>query len=187
MTAFWTSEPLSVPVSALLAALQEAHAASALRDNLSTHAAKLAATGSGSYIQSIGAALMTLGEVHGPIIQAGQLLDAPDLAGLVDLLLRSGRRVPGWGNSFHKHVPDPLWREVDRLLWVDFPHLAGQLSAVTQLLHSAGRPLYPNPAAYTAASARALGCPLRCAPYLFIAGRLDAWSREIASVLHPQT
>lgn len=186
MTAFWTSQALSVQASALLSALYVAHGASADRDNLSTHAIQLGAAGSGSYAQALAAGLMTLGAVHGPIVEAGLVIDAPDPAAFAAMILRHGQKVPGWGNSFYKGVPDPLWFEVDRLLWIDFPALASQLSAVTQMLHSAGRPLYPNPAAYTAAAARALGCPLRCAPYLFIAGRLDAWSRSIANILHPQ-
>lgn len=173
---WWRAEPLTPPEMRLLQAVAEAHAASARRDNASTHAAICAAAGSGDYGKALAAVLMTLGGAHAPIEATCQLLNRPDPAVRASALLQVGLKVPGWGNSFHRGEPDPLWQPVDEALRADFPEMHRRLLSVTATLHRAGKSVFPNPSAYTAATALSIGLPAPCATYLFIAARLDQWS-----------
>lgn len=183
MKPFWTHETLPVPAHALLRAVFCAHAASSQRDNVSAQTVQLAALGSGDYTKAIAAGLLTLGGIHAPLADTMRLLQNTDPTPRTREILAKGRRVPGWGSSFHKGEPDPLWTEVDEALVEHFPGMAGRISAVTQCLHDNGKVLYPNPSAYTAAAALIVRLPRNIAPYLFLAGRLDGWSQLIQRTL----
>ena len=183
MKVFWRTEDLDEDEAALLAVLAEAHEASTGRDNLSSHAVALAAAGSGSYTCAISAALLTLGGPHGPIAQTHGLLASAMPGVHASAMLRSRQRVPGWGNGFVKGRPDPLWRGVDAHLALYFPAIHATIHTVTQTLHAAGIPIFPNPACYTAAAAIATGLPGPLAAYLFVSSRLPAWSKIAASHL----
>lgn len=185
---FWRpGEPLTLEEQELLGALMQAHAISARRNNLSTHAAIGAAIGSGDYYAAVAAPLMTLGGLHGPIPQAMAVLASSiDAAEIVAEALGQSKKVPGWGTSFVKAAPDPDWEEVrGRLAQGKRPELE-RMEQVTAALHRAGKLVFPNPAGFTAAVAMVLGMPARIAPYLFLAGRLEVWSELIMKNLaHP--
>lgn len=176
MTVFWKTQPLNEKELGLLKAVFHAHSLSAQRPNMSSQALLLAHAGSGDYVKSLAAALLTLGNTHAPIEQTQRLLGHPNW---VDALLAAGKKVPGWGNSFAKGEPDLVWREVERLLSVDFPEAWAKVEAVTASLRSRDLHLFPNPSAYTAAAAIALGLPAHCAAYLFIGGRLECWTAMV--------
>ncbi len=136
----------------------------------------MAAAGSGAYIQSIVAGLMTLGGVHGPLTDTQRLLEHVDSTGIAADLLATGRTVPGWGNSFVKGDEDPAWLPVRNALISERPDLIRRIDAVTRVLHDRGKIVFPNPSAYTAACAIAREIPAEACASLFIAARLTAWT-----------
>jgi citrate synthase len=176
MRAFWREKPLSLDDQDLLVELNAAHYKAAFRQNLSGVAIVCAAQGNGSYFSSMIAGLSTFGEKHGPIVQTYDLLqcDARMNAGT---LLDEQRPIPGWGNSFVKGKPDPDWRAVDKLLYKLNPDLHNVMDDITNLLGKNGKMVFPNPSAYTAATALTLGMPRRLSPYLLAMSRLEAWAQ----------
>jgi citrate synthase len=174
---FWRAEPLTPAEVRLLELVFAAHAASALRDNISHHVLTAAFFGSGRYTSALAAALCTLGGPHGPIEETYDLLALLD-PGFVAIhrYITHDLKVPGWGNSFHRGCRDPLWTEVELQLTAE---MGAKLEAVTNLLHSRGKEVYPNPSAYTAAAALIVGLPRAVSPFLFVAGRLSAWTERL--------
>ena len=163
--------------SGLLQALLQAHSDSALRGNISHKALQLAAAGSHNYIQSICAAMLTLGGTHAPLLATYDLLVDPRPDAAAEILLMEGKRVPGWGNAFVKDRPDPLWIPVEALL---SDATRATIMSVTDALHGHGKHIFPNPSCYTAACAIEMNMPREIAPYLFVSGRLGAWTQEYA-------
>jgi citrate synthase len=179
MTIYWRAEPFSVLENQLLEAVAEAHYKSSFRDNLSSDAVLRAAVGSGNYFQSIAAALMTLGGVHGPVEEAMTILSQPieDIKEYASMMIASRRRVAGFGNGFHKSEPDPNWAAVEEMLARSFPEWSAKLKEMTEFFHSQGKKIFPNPAAYTAVTALIFGMPFESVGYLFVQARLGAWSQ----------
>lgn len=174
MNPFWRELSLSDVEAVLLDAVYEAHAKSTFRKNASTEALALAASGSRSLPNALIAALSTLGERHAPLPQAYDFLNQSHPEAAVAEIIQSGGRVPGWGNSFHQG-PDPAWEPVKSILQMHFGEMHTRMLEVTATLHGLGKPLHPNPGAFTAATAIVLGMPKEVSPYLFIAGRLLPW------------
>jgi citrate synthase len=174
MKPFWRKDPLTDDEQALLTAVLDAHDASARRNNISSQAVAINAQAAGDYGKAIAGAILTLGGIHGPIEQAQYLLSRTNPALAADTLLANGRKVPGWGNSFHRGEADPLWIGVDQLLRPT--RLARVLDSVTETIRARGKDLFPNPAGYTAAVCIVLGVPAQISCMLFLAGRLSAWS-----------
>ena len=171
----------TVSVDTIFASVSQAHAASALRGNLSHQALALAAQGSGDYTKAIAAALMTLGGLHAPLLQTYDFLTG-DPAHEVELLLATQQRVPGWGNAFVRGMPDPIWHELDGLIREQAPEWGLTLDAVTEQLHALGKRIYPNPSCYTVVAGILLGVPKVALPYLFLNGRLSAWTNEFIRI-----
>lgn len=174
MSPFWREAPLTEHEQLLLDRLYEAHAQSAFRENCSTQALCVAAAGSRSLPQSLIAALSTLGERHAPLVATYELLSDSDPVGIASFMLANGQKVPGWGNSFYKG-PDPLWVPVMQVLDEHFIHMAAKLTSISAVFYSRGKPLQPNPSAFTAATAIILGMPKELSPWLFISARLTPW------------
>lgn len=180
MIKWWlNNEPATEQEAKLVAALYNAHAQCVFRPNCSTEACRQAAGGSRALHQAIIAALACLGEMHGPIEGAydvistwfgGSILPAATLVG----------KIPGWGNSFVKGRIDDAFLPVDQILEGSFPRAHQRLREITDALHARGKPVFPNPAAYTATVALLLNMPRHLAPMLFIQARVEAWS----SVFH---
>lgn len=181
MNVFWREQPLNEEEAELYQLVLEAHAKSALRSNASAQAVILAAAGSQDYYKALAAGLMTLGGSHGPIEETVNFLRrlrrVEDPKFLVNDYLKRGSTIPGWGNSFAKGIPDAVWDRVDSHLQLLFADVHDKLRGVTEALHAAGKELYPNPSAYTAAAAIVLGLPAQVSAYLFVAGRLAAWTQ----------
>ncbi len=175
---FWLTTQPTQAQRALFGAVLRAHEASAGRPNASTVAVANAAGGSLDYTKAIAAGLATLGGLHAPLVQTYDLIHG--------MLMDTTKRpppglVPGWGSSFHKGEPDPLWVEVDAMLAKGWPYLMAIAGVISRELSARGKNLYMNPSAYTAMAAIALECPRDLAPYLFVAGRLEQWSRIFQS------
>lgn len=181
MTPFWRDTPLTPDEARLLQLTLEAHAASAFRNNASSGALCGVAQLKGTYTQALTGALATLGGMHAPLTDTYALLLAGDTEAEARLLRRE--RLPGWGNSFHRGEPDPLWVEVAAQLRKVNATLAERLDTISELLVAVGKLLYPNPSAYTAAVAIALGIPAHLAPWLFVQGRLLSWSQLFNHVM----
>jgi citrate synthase len=181
MDVWWRAEPLRPEEQILLDALFRAHAESAFRPNISAVAVANAAAGSGDIAKAIIAGILTLGGKHAPLEQTFHFLALDRPSQRVFSMLEAGQKVPGWGGTWQKDGPDPLWTGVEILLRQYYPDLAFKLDEVSEELLRQGKRLYPNPSAYTAAVALTLGMPARLAVYLFIAARMDAWARIAAS------
>jgi citrate synthase len=171
---FWRKEPLSETDEKLLNACFNAHAQSAFRDNISTSVMVNASKGSLNYTTALAAALCTLGGIHAPILQTVNTLfqSMDDLA----VAIETGAVLPGWGHDFVKGEIDPLWVEVAELLERHYPNVHQRIEGITMKFHEKGKMIYPNPSAYTAAVGMALGIPAPIIPYLFVQGRLGAWT-----------
>ncbi len=173
---FWRKDPLTEKETHLLGLVFQAHNDSALRGNISGNAVISSAIGSGDYSKSIASALMTIGGVHGPIKQTADLLQDENSIELAKLMIESGKKVPGWGNSFEKGHDDPIWANVKNFIWDNWYPLRDKIMQITTALHLSGKFVFPNPSTYTAATAIIVGLKPDCACYLFVAGRLNAWS-----------
>lgn len=183
MNKWWSNnEPLSPEETRLVSALYKAHSDCVFRSNCSTLALQQAAGGSRSLTQSLIAALACLGEMHGPIEEAYDLLN---WTGEHDIPTIYGKeKFPGWGNSFVKGHIDDAFLLVDQILEANFPRMHSRLREITDALHARGKKVFPNPAAYTAATALLLGMPRHLAPMLFVQGRLEAWSAVFNSTVN---
>lgn len=181
MRKFWASnEELTPEEQRLVLALYEAHATCVFRENCSTMALQQAAGGSRSLTQSYIAALATLGEMHGPIEGAYDLIQEPVSCESAISSIRHVWRAPGWGNSFIKGRIDDAFVKVDQTIEALFPRHHNRLREITDALHARGKHVFPNPAAYTATTALILGMPRHLAPLLFVESRLQPW----AAVFH---
>jgi citrate synthase len=178
MVKWWlpNPQPLTEPEARLVAALYKAHSECVFRPNCSTTALQQAAGGSRSLHQSIIAALACLGEMHGPIEEAYKFLERE---GPWEGAFVFGK-ISGWGNSFVKGQIDHAFLPVDQCLEANFPRTHARLREITEALHARGKHVFPNPAAYTAATALVLQMPRHLAPMLFVQARVEAWS----SVFH---
>lgn len=164
------------------------HREATARDNLSTSVLAAAFDANGrNYIQAVIAALGTVGGKHGPIRQAHDLFLIGPSA--VDAFLSAGMMVPGWGSSFAKGKPDPIWAESHKLLG-DIPHdepsLFVVMNKITKTLHERGKMVYPNAAAYTACLSILMGLPSALSPSLFIEARAEAWRCHILNLMNPK-
>lgn len=177
MLHFWRDTPFTGHEFTLIDELELAHRRSAMRGNASTVALKNAAGGSGSLEMALASALLTLGGRHAPIPAIYRLLDQPvsELLEKVEDDICAGRRVVGWGNSFVKGRQDPDWVLVEKALVV-FPEMHTKLVQITGLFHTYDKPVFPNPGAYTAATAIIIGLPPELSSYLLISARLPVWA-----------
>jgi len=163
--------------SRLLSLLYQAHEEVALRDNPSKEAVRLAAMGSGLYFNAIAAALMTYGGVHGPLVQTYDLLTIDEPFDHIDLRLRNGFRIPGWGNGYHKDGVEPAFVEVKEELKGVNPRLHDKIDLITGYIQDEKKlKLYPNPACFTAATAITTGIPREAVGVLVVQARLIPWT-----------
>jgi citrate synthase len=158
---------------ALLTAVLEAHAASATRNSISTNVCLNVGFGSGDYCKAMAAAILSIGDAHAPLDKVMEYLSKA--RSLRPTGLQTDSIIPGWGNSFVKGH-DPVWNEVRGLLSSGWPDLWQLIESTTEALHARGKPVFPNPACYTAACAIILNIPKEVAAWIFIEGRLRAWT-----------
>ncbi len=177
MTPWWRKEPLTEAEHDLLDSCLDAHAQSAKRQNISSVTVVNAFQGSRSYTNAIAAALSTLGEVHGPIPQAYRYLVSLEEPGRVYATMARAKRIPGWGSSFVRRKHDPVWLDVRERIMVQGSELSERIEQTTTVLHNAGKFVFPNAACWSAAVALTLRMPVEVSPWLFVAGRLESWSR----------
>jgi citrate synthase len=183
VNAWWRKEPLSDAEEHLLTTLFFAHVESAFRDNTSSVVVASVADSSQDLSKALGAGILALGGKHAPIEQTTEFLLKEEPWRQVDHLLYLGKKIPGWGGTFQKNQEDPVWDKVKKTLESHQPELAEKIAAITVELHNRGKKIWPNPSAYTAATAIAVGMSSKLAVYLVIACRLDAWSKIAAKYM----
>lgn len=183
----------ALPNEHLLPMLLEAHAKAAKNESPegvpcgSTLAARIAAQGSGSMVQTLCAGLLTTGGAHAPLEAVRGLLDHADPAGASWALVRSGKRIPGFGNAFYKGGQiDPafgeVWEALRELAKLRDPLLRPAWDAMLAMHDSlpqmTGDKLAPNAAMMTALVCRACNLPAGMEVVLFLLGRAGVWAQE---------
>jgi len=128
----------------------------------------------------VGSALLTLGGFHAPIPQTYQfLVSEGDIKSSIEEILDSGGRVPGWGSSFERGHPDPVFETLDRML-VPYP-LHSRIQYVTGFFSGSGHSIFPNASCYTSAVCIVRGLTATFGQYLFLNGRINAWTSAFLS------
>ena len=170
------SVDLTTELSALL--VRAHHRAAVSNPNLSSTALIQAAQAGQPFTQCVQAAIATLGELHGPVVQARALIyKSTDWREFGKGGMFWNRRCPGWGHGLYRDQVDPAFHAVAAFIGDHYPEHHERLEAVTGALESAlGRKLYPNAAAFTAVVAEILSVPRGTEVALFLQGRLAAWS-----------
>jgi len=118
------------------------------------------------------AALASIGGIHAPIERIRRVLENQPHP----FWAQSEDKIPGWGNSFHKGVPDPnctaLSTMIDR-----WPELSGPINSITAMLHKKGKMIFPNLGCYTAAVAIIIDFPHGAELSLVALPRMTAWTK----------
>ena len=118
--------------------LLKGHSNACKRNNVSSVLIKiLSSTGKG-FFDSIIPAIISFGNLHGPIEQTYKLLikDEQELNKLVDRALKNNKKIPGWGNSFVKGKRDNLWDNCDKILEINHKELYKKIKFITNKLKS---------------------------------------------------
>jgi citrate synthase len=173
-------------MSKLTAELLRVHDTLARRANMSSVTVAQHAMVEKPLLDSIAAALLTLGGLHGPIVQAYELLSEWIVCDSVEAMLDQGKLVPGWGSGFVKAARDTEFNTLDDMLFADHKTMWNRIASVTRYLHSKDKILSPNAACYTAAVAIVTGVPASLSPSLFLRGRIDAWVQIYAENYKPR-
>jgi citrate synthase len=149
--------------------VMDAHAASAAQNQcVSSVAVKVCNSGNPG-LCSIAAAILTIGAVHGPILDAREVW----LKGLPKEVSRANK-VPGFGNSFFSEG-DPKWSPVRSCLKTSFPDQFSRLSKMESEMFKLSPSLYANAAMYTAITCELLQVPIGQEALLFILPRMPVW------------
>ena len=161
--------------SRLVELLNRAHYESSFRNNPSSIAIKISGQGSGSFLNAVIGALSTLGGPHGPTKDAAEMLLSSDPIDLCKAYMDANIKIPGWGTSFNKGTPDPIWENVANHIEKNFPEIHFVIEKITKHIQNTGKMLYPNPACYTATTAIIHDIPSDASVYFFINARMPAW------------
>jgi citrate synthase len=170
---------------AVMAVLMRAHFTAAIEnDNVSSTMVRTVAAVGKPLGDAFAAALMTLGEVHGPITQARALLFNGD-DDLIRTDLERGLKVPGFGNAFFKEGIDPAWHDMDKMVYELDPKTGARLDVVSDMICAAkGKRIYPNAASYTAIAAHWMEFPWHTELALLVMGRLPAWTNQFHEAMY---
>lgn len=170
------------PDEELLEALVKAHY-SAARDNsnLSKQVVGETGYGSGDFGKAAAAGLLSLGGLHGPVVQARRLLRHATPEKISEILSDKTLRIPGWGNSFFKDKIDPVWDEVVALLrprpiW-------DKIRMIDAVIKSHGKNIYPNAGIFSAACMEEMGWTDGTEMVIFLVARSPVWALEFARIM----
>lgn len=175
---WWRDTPLADWETELLNAATAAHYSNTFRANQSAVAVQLAASGSGNFYQAIAMATLTLGGQHAPLLDVYAMLDSENPALEARKRLVAGKRVPGWGNAFHKDCIDPAWDGVVSML--EKQPVWERVTAIQEVLDSYNKKLFPNPGCLSACIAITVGLPKHLAPWVGVMGRMTGWAQLFA-------
>jgi citrate synthase len=167
----------------LIGLIFDAHSNAAQNNyNASKQACSIAMQGSGSFVQSVASAILTLGSVvgrHGVTLGARRLLRGE--VSVQDIIER-GDMVPGFGNSFHKDGIDPAFVLVNEYISLNWSNYSDRVNAIRESISKYGKNLFPNPAMFTAITSEILGVRDGFESVLLIIPRIQSWAREVENV-----
>ena len=128
----------------ILKELELVHQTIAKRFNASTTAIIQGAMLGKDFFSTVPAALLTLGNIHAPLSQTNRLLSCSNPIAEAYGALSRGYKVPGWGSSFVKGEPDPVFDRLKSLLKEKYPDKIEIVDEISKMLN-----LFPNASCYT--------------------------------------
>lgn len=159
----------------LLQATIDAHQhAARFNRNVSTVTFMQTCAGSGRIESAIAAAILTVGHLHAPILEARGLYEEGQKL-MVLGRLHGKQKIAGFGNSFHKTSVDPAWDEVMNIIRMSFPKIDARIGELCSWMAEGGKPLYPNAALFTAAVCSELKIRHGTETSLFAVWRIPVW------------
>ena len=163
----------------LISLLVLCHQSAAMANsNASSAALGLASSAGASLWNSVAAALLTMGDKHGPVTKTREVIYRTCPESLRERI-EAGEIIPGWGNAFFKQSLDPSWVRMDHLIRSKYTGHHEEIERVGKaIFKSKGIVLYPNASAYTAVVAEIIGLDHGTEPMLAIASRLPAWGAQ---------
>lgn len=168
----------------LLSLVLEAHTVSAANQNNASSVYfvnTLAITD--NMASAIASAVLTLGKTHAPITQARSVFAEWTQRDIIETI-EQGAKVPGFGNSFYKDDIDPAWFKVREYIKTFMPDIHLRLESLTTMVNAARqrrsvedevKPIFPNPAMYSAVVTELFGWATGSELSLFILARLPTW------------
>lgn len=165
----------------LLDALCDAHWQAAMTNaNLSSEVIKATSSVGQSFSEAICAGMLTLGNVHGPIVQARRLFFRESDEEILDRIAR-GEMIPGFGNSFYKDGPDPALNVIIPFVQKHYPEQYARVVRIADMIESEkGKKLFLNPAAFSAITAEVLDLAEGTELMLVFLMRMPVWAKQYA-------
>lgn len=168
--------PLTEQAMNMLELLCEAHEMAAKNNpNASNQIAAHMGAGEVDLKSAFIGALSIIGGKHAPIANIRKFWEK-DFTGETEF-------APGWGNSFHKEGPDPATIPLRNFLETHLPLYHRKISRQTELLHAAGKKIFPNIGLYTAVVANIIGFPYGAELLLVVLPRLSTWTNHYLHAL----
>jgi len=159
-------------VKRLFELVAAAHYGSAMNNkNASSAAVVNSFFASRSFPQALSSAILAVGSHHAPIDQARVAFRELSKEG-AEYWLNQGQKIPGFGNSFFKDGIDPQWQPVLDYLTECFPE---KVSRINEIKSWIGKPIYPNPALFTAIACDLATVPIGYEAAVFALMRIPAW------------
>lgn len=184
----------------LMPALLDAHYRAASNPSISNQTFLMVAEGSGNPVQAIAAAILSIGDKHGPLTKTRELMsffavDYQRGQGVIRNMLQDNVKIPGIGNSFFKDKIDPAFQEVydlyleaskeitrqDQSLLEQYAMEVNE-SILSRRKYDAKKPIgfiYPNAAGITAAICILLHAYEYMEISFFLAGRAQGWIEQL--------
>lgn len=166
-------------MSELLTLLEKAHYECCKRNNISSHVLLETYAGSRFTPQAIAAAISTIGDFHAPVHKVLALFLDSNKIDAVSSAIKHGVRIPGWGSSFIKNRPDPIFNELSYYLNDNYPEELRILKKITAILHGSDKFIYPNDAAFTALVGKIYNYSPSTIHFLLVSCRLRGWLETI--------
>lgn len=121
-------------------------------------------------------ALSVIGGHHAPVTDIRQFITARADDSWILQAIRE-KRLLGWGNSFHKGVPDPAMNHIAEYIAEHYSDWHAEIERITGLAHSAGKMIYPNAGLYTAVVADIIELAHGAELFLLALPRLSTWTK----------
>lgn len=183
----YVPENLSPEQNRLLEAVAKAHQQAATTNkNVSSVTFMNVMMGSGRIENAMAAAILSIGSMHAPILEARGLYRMGQKE-VVKMQLMRGHKIAGFGNSFFKTNIDPAWSDVWSIIRISFPKAAERIDELTGWMIELGKPLYPNAALFTAAACDICGIRGGTESSLFMLWRLPVLVDEMTKGWEEQT
>ena len=159
----------------LIEAVLKGHDKASQRDNVSSVLIKILSSTGKNFFDSIVPAILSFGNLHGPIEQTYKLLikDKKELDNLINRALKNNKKIPGWGSGFVKGKEDQIWKECDDILKNNYGELYDKIQFISEKLKS--KHIFPNAACYTASCCIVENIPVEVSTSLVIKGRIEGW------------